>query len=422
MMGPPIHWTPGSSAGQRPPYGQPNGFKPHQNHNNGNNNNRGGKRPFNTAFGRSGPKPQAPPAIPSFTDALGLPSKPPTPSASRPKKKKRKHNQLGLTPRTEDHESSEEEDVDEEAKYAGAADAAVLQFEYRGKTSTLSSKDDIEAWIAERRKKWPTEAKREQAKKEAAERKKKFEEEKARRKEEGRKRREEFEARKKQKEEEIRQANAAKKQQKKEAKALDAVTKAELMAEKLRRKAEKQRLKAEKAEALLQAARAKAAAQNGTSTTTADPNNGPAATTTEPLIDPEQKIKDLDALLATLSDNGSISISSSSEDEDATSSSGSSSSDADADSDAGPEQQTSKRNGPQRVPPPPRTDGKAGGKDKSNDGKKGICRAFAENNGQCPRGTKCPYLHERNMGSTTDATGKGRKGIYQLVSIHINGI
>ena len=36
----------------------------------------------------------------------------------RKPRKKRKHNQLGLTPKTEDHESSEEEDVDEESKLA----------------------------------------------------------------------------------------------------------------------------------------------------------------------------------------------------------------------------------------------------------------------------------------------------------------
>lgn len=41
----------------------------------------------------------------------------------KPRKKKRKHNQLGLTPKTVEHESSEEEeedDVDEESKLAAA--------------------------------------------------------------------------------------------------------------------------------------------------------------------------------------------------------------------------------------------------------------------------------------------------------------
>jgi hypothetical protein len=59
-----------------------------------------------------------PPAVPSF--GLALPDKPPTVQNQTKKlrKKKRKHNQLGLTPMNEDHESSEEEDPDEESKLA----------------------------------------------------------------------------------------------------------------------------------------------------------------------------------------------------------------------------------------------------------------------------------------------------------------
>lgn len=73
-------------------------------------------RRFNT-------KSQVAPAVPSFGNPL--PVKPPAPQemARRPKKKKRRHNQLGLTPKNLEHESSEEEenDVDEEAKMAVAA-------------------------------------------------------------------------------------------------------------------------------------------------------------------------------------------------------------------------------------------------------------------------------------------------------------
>lgn len=75
----------------------------------------GGQRRFNT-------KTQVAPAVPSFGNPL--PVKPPAPQemARRPKKKKRRHNQLGLTPKTLEHESSEEEenDVDEETKLAVA--------------------------------------------------------------------------------------------------------------------------------------------------------------------------------------------------------------------------------------------------------------------------------------------------------------
>lgn len=73
----------------------------------------GGQRRFNT-------KRQVVPIVPSFGNPL--PVKPPAPQelARRPKKKKRRHNQLGLTPKTLEHESSEEEenDVDEEANLA----------------------------------------------------------------------------------------------------------------------------------------------------------------------------------------------------------------------------------------------------------------------------------------------------------------
>ena len=83
---------------------------------------RGQKRMHSDAFGSSRTsvlRTPAAPAVPSFGNAL--PVKPPLPqeNGKKPRKKKRKHNQLGLTPRTEEHESSEEElDVDEEKKLA----------------------------------------------------------------------------------------------------------------------------------------------------------------------------------------------------------------------------------------------------------------------------------------------------------------
>ena len=77
------------------------------------------QRPPNTLA-----RPQAAPAVPSF--GIPLPSKPPAPNdnARKSRKKKRKHNQLGLTPAADVHESSEEEeDADEEAKLAAAVGA-----------------------------------------------------------------------------------------------------------------------------------------------------------------------------------------------------------------------------------------------------------------------------------------------------------
>lgn len=85
------------------------------------------KRGASTASQRSGSSParaQAAPAVPSF--GISLPLKPPPPSDNGKisRKKKRKHNQLGLTPKADVHESSEEEeDGDEEAKLAAAAAA-----------------------------------------------------------------------------------------------------------------------------------------------------------------------------------------------------------------------------------------------------------------------------------------------------------
>jgi hypothetical protein len=67
-------------------------------------------------------KTQVAPAVPSF--GIPLPLKPPAPlETGRKRKKKRRHNQLGLTPKALEHESSEEEgnDIDEEAKLAVAA-------------------------------------------------------------------------------------------------------------------------------------------------------------------------------------------------------------------------------------------------------------------------------------------------------------
>ena len=71
---------------------------------------------------------QVSPAVPSFGSSLPFPMKPPGlhETFRRPKKKMRKENQLGLTPKAEDHKSSEEEDddADEEAKLAAVAASA----------------------------------------------------------------------------------------------------------------------------------------------------------------------------------------------------------------------------------------------------------------------------------------------------------
>lgn len=62
------------------------------------------------------------PAVPSFGTPLPVSLPPSQETEEKPKKKKRRHNQLGLTPKSLEYESSEDEnDVDEEFKLANAA-------------------------------------------------------------------------------------------------------------------------------------------------------------------------------------------------------------------------------------------------------------------------------------------------------------
>lgn len=62
------------------------------------------------------------PAVPSFGKPLPVSLPPSQETEERPKRKKRRHNQLGLTPKSLEHESSEDEnDLDEEIKLANAA-------------------------------------------------------------------------------------------------------------------------------------------------------------------------------------------------------------------------------------------------------------------------------------------------------------
>lgn len=73
------------------------------------------------------PKVQAAPPVPSFGFALPT-VKPQAPAADNnngSKSKKRKHNQLGLTPRSDMHEDSEEDDADEEARFKATGGALV---------------------------------------------------------------------------------------------------------------------------------------------------------------------------------------------------------------------------------------------------------------------------------------------------------
>ncbi|KAL4752647.1 hypothetical protein BDW72DRAFT_170705 [Aspergillus terricola var. indicus] len=394
MMGPPIRWgfEGTGHSGSFPGPQRPNQRGPRQNNTYNHQSSPGkhaNKRDHTSAFGKpqsTAPRVPAPPPVPSFGNPLPL--KPPTPvdSQRKPKKKKRKHNQLGLTPKTEEHESSEEEDdADEETRLAagGPGTGVALQITYKGQTSNLQSSADIAAWIAERKKRFPTQAKIEEKKKamEEARKAKKIKEEAQRQQREARKL----------------AATRAKDQEKKEPTRgiqdpADAAAKAKLKAEKLRRKLMKEEKRIAQAEADAERALKLDGKQEDSVPTEREADQPEKK---ESAGHDEQAVGD--------------SASNASDDSDWTSSSGSdlSSSDIDEssdDDDSAPEQATSHREGPERVAPPAR------------DEKKRVCRHFARN-GRCPRGKTCKFAHEKPDRGTKAKTGenKGRKGLLEAL-------
>ncbi|KAF7116284.1 hypothetical protein CNMCM5793_004360 [Aspergillus hiratsukae] len=382
MMSPPMRWgfemsppTGPFASPRRSNQWAPQQSNTHQNQSSfgGSSMKHGGKRDHASAFGG---KPHAvarrvpaPPPVPSFGNPLPVKPPPPAGAAQNPRKKKRKHNQLGLTPKTEEHESSEEEDdVDEESKLApAAADAtAPLRFTYKGRTSTLQSPTDIAAWIEERKKRFPTQAKVEEKKKamDAA-----------------RKAREEALNKKKMDRQEQRRAQkVSSKPNDKPEKAVDpadAAAKAKLKADKLQRKLLKEQERVAKAEADAERARLK--------------------------VEKLQKV-------AMEAEESAASSSVDSDSTDWTSSSGSdiSSNSDESDDDAAPEEVSSRREGPERVPPPPRVN------------KKQVCRYFSRH-GRCLHGEKCNFLHElpergvKTKPAEKKGEKKGRRGLFQAL-------
>ncbi|PGH10774.1 hypothetical protein AJ79_05247 [Helicocarpus griseus UAMH5409] len=236
--------------------------------------NRGNKRLHSSAFGgsqTSNARPSASLPVPSFGNPL--PSKPPpsVDATKKHKKKKRKYNQLGLTPKAEEHESSEEEDdVDEEAKLSQTVNSGELKFTYKGQTSTLQSSSDIAAWIEERKKKYPTRARVEERLKEAEEKKQAIKEAREAKKAKEIAVRQQKNAEQEEARRQLREARVKKEQDKLERKALreqetldpaDAAVKAKLRAEKLRRRLMKEEKRVAKAEADAEKARLRAESQ-----------------------------------------------------------------------------------------------------------------------------------------------------------------
>lgn len=379
----------------------------------------GQKRAFSSAFEKPTsqvPRVAAPPAVPSF--GVPLPAKPPQP-ADTPrkalKKKKRKFNQLGLTPKTEEHESSEEDDdVDEESRLASSTvDPATgpVQITFRGRTSTLNTAADIQSWIEERKKRFPTQARVEERKKAQEEAKKQREHQRE-------------EARRKQSElkEQREQAKRDSKEQKTGSNPMDAALKAKAKAEKLRKKLLKEERRLQKAEADAERARlvAEASQQQSSAdiqTTAENVQNNDGQSSAEKITDGTTQTPAVETSIPLLghadTGNGNLSnISDSSEVDDI------SDENEDDDDDDAPEVISSRREGPERVPPPPREGPKRNDK---------LCRAF-QRRGKCPRGNKCRYSHEipadgveksRPVGGMKPGAGSReqstRRGLFQMV-------
>lgn len=357
-------------------------------------------------------RPAAPPAIPSFgIDFESLLPNKPEPQKSPPKGPAKKPNILGLTPVAKD-DDDEEGDEEEESKLASKISSdSVLQFEYNGQTATLNTPEEIAAWIAERRKKWPTEQKRGIVQRDAEERKKRWEADRAARMEASKAaakaRQEERQSQKVEREKsQIRQKLLREQIQK--AIAAPAVggtlTAGQTKAEELRRKAEKIAQQLKIAEAALDK--------------------------DEDGVDPEAVTEaDLDTLLTQVDamasaqqaqPNGvdaSDSISNTSDASladhdttmgDDTSTSGSSSA-SESDSDSAPEAATTKRTAPDRVPPPARKAPPGASTDN-----RPLCKNIAQY-GRCKFGSRCRFKHERPRKTEESTIGNRRKGLYQIM-------
>ncbi|CAG8053085.1 unnamed protein product [Penicillium salamii] len=439
----------GQYMGAQP--GQARGPRPHAHGNYGSKPKPNQKRDHASAFTKpqsTVPRPAAAPAVPSFGNPL--PSKPP-PAADatgnrKTKKRKRKHNQLGLTPNADDHESSEEDEAegaDEESKLAqNGSNAEALQVSYKGKTSTLKTPSEIAAWIAERKKNYPTQAR-------VAEKKKAAEEAKASREA----------ARQKTQEQQQAQWKEGRKQSEKTPNApsdsgADPDTKRR---EEIRRNLEREQERIAKAVAEADAARLRLEAlqKEALSLNTECIKEEDQTVKDEPITDSHDNIAALNIKTEPADNDEPQEATSSSEPSapaswvkkepecvleapevpasapfgaptphdmkavnelsnqgsDWTSSDGSDSdSEAHSDSDSAPEQASSRRTGPERVPPPPR-----------QSKVKSICRYFSS--GKCRKGDQCTFLHDTAEGGPKAKPEKKaeketrRKGLYQAVSV-----
>jgi hypothetical protein len=317
---------------------------------------------------------------------------------------------LGLNPSSQGPDS-DEDDEDEEAILATTTTTTGFSFEYNGQAATLKTPAEIAAWIADRKKRFPTTAKAEQAKKESKEKQRKWEEEKKANQEARRLQRESYEKEKAAKlQERNRGQNIAGWLNTKEAvqtpgkgtdKGSDATEKARLKTEKLIKKAEKAQKKLTKAQDALRKAQGEISLTVSTKPIAESSVVGDMlARDIAPKTSSEDQPNDL---TATLDDSGASSILTSDgedDEDDDTSSSGSSSN---SDSDAAPEALTTKRTAPDRVAPPPR--GPASSTQLIP------CRNMMKY-GQCRAGNRCRFSHDPNL--AVEQTGSVKQRESQL--------
>jgi len=340
----------------------------------------------------------------------------------------KKQNQLGLTPGKVEDLGSEGED--DEAKLAKHEDGQGLQIEYRGQKSTLSSAADIAAWIAERRKRFPTAEKAEAAKKEAAERKKKWEEEKKARQEAGRQKREERQQQRNEQEKALLKdkllAEQKQKQKSVPESSSELANQAKLKAEKLRRRALKAQRDLEKAEEALRKVETEQQAGPSPEATRSDldalitavDDAARSATFTattngdKPVANIATTVKARPEAMEEADNNASSSVSDVSDptETDYTSSSGSDA-DSGSESDSAPEEAAIQRSAPGLVsvePPSTTTPGPC---------------SFLLKYGRCKYGTKCQFSHDvdipgrrtKDKRNNIKATPPKRKGLYQIM-------
>ncbi|OAL35250.1 hypothetical protein AYO20_05504 [Fonsecaea nubica] len=366
------------------------------------------------------PRPTAAPAVPSFNASIEhlLTRRPSIDQTSQipPEPKKvepRKQNALGLTPAKFDQDSDPEDDEDEEQRLAHTATlgAAGYIFEYRGHPLALRTREEILAWIGERRRRYPTQARIAAAKKEAEEKKRKWEEEQKAKREA----RKEVLAKREQERAERLKAIGKVKQPREQDQSVqageesanpNAAARAKLKADKLRKRALKAQQELEKAEEALRLAEMKE---------TTSPDSSAATIPSRPPT----------------TEAGDVTSSSDLTDSDATSSSGSSASsdsDSDTDSDASsdldsiPEVTSTKEASRAHVSLPLQPQSRLHAPQ--------VCKHFAKYK-TCKWGSSCRYSHDitrkhgrSDTGATTGqrkpttTTGTGnirRKGLYQVM-------